>query len=98
MTSVISDPSRGELWVFAYDSLMWRPGFAYSIRRKARLNGWRRRLCIYSHVYRGTPDRPGLVLGLDRGGSCPGVAFRIRQDRIDETIAYLRAREQATLV
>ena len=98
MTSVNPDPSRGELWVFAYGSLMWRPGFAYSIWRKARLNGWRRRLCIYSHVYRGTPDRPGLVLGLDRGGSCPGVAFLVDAALRESTIRYLREREQATAV
>ena len=77
---------------------MWRPGFAYSHRRKARLNGWRRRLCIYSHVYRGTPERPGLVLGLDRGGSCPGVAFLVDAALRESTIRYLREREQATAV
>ena len=69
--------ARRDLWVFGYGSLMWRPGFAYAERHKALLRGWRRRLCIYSHVYRGTADRPGLVLGLDRGGACHGVAFRV---------------------
>ena len=66
-----------DCWVFGYGSLMWRPGFAYVDRRLALLRGWRRRLCVYSHVYRGTAERPGLVLGLDQGGACHGVAFRV---------------------
>jgi cation transport protein ChaC len=87
-----------ELWVFAYGSLMWRPGFPCADRRDARIRGYHRALCVFSHVHRGTPDRPGLVLGLDRGGSCRGVAFRIAEADAAETIAYLRAREQATAV
>ncbi len=92
------EPSHGELWVFGYGSLMWRPGFTFSLRCKAMLRGWRRSLCIYSHVYRGTPDKPGLVLGLDRGGACPGVAFRIEAHAREPTIRYLREREQPTAV
>jgi cation transport protein ChaC len=88
----------GDLWVFGYGSLMWRPGFAFLEQSQATLHGYHRSLCIYSHVHRGTPERPGLVLGLDRGGSCHGVAFRVAADRREETITYLRAREQATLV
>ncbi len=90
------EPSHGELWVFGYGSLVWRPGFPHSVRCKAMLNGWRRSLCVYSHVYRGTPDRPGLVLGLDRGGACPGVAFRVEAALREPTIRYLREREQVT--
>ena len=96
-----SEPSRsshGDLWVFGYGSLMWRPGFAYAFRCRATLRGWRRNLCIYSHVYRGTPTRPGLVLGLDRGGACAGVAFRVSSSLSEPTIRYLREREQATSV
>jgi len=85
-------------WVFGYGSLMWRPGFAYARRCKALLRGWRRSLCIYSHVYRGSPDRPGLVLGLDRGGACAGVAFEVDSALRETTIRYLRDREQATAV
>jgi cation transport protein ChaC len=89
---------HGDLWVFGYGSLMWRPGFAYDFRCKATLRGWRRTLCVYSHVYRGTPERPGLVLGLDRGGACAGVAFRVKAALREPTIRYLRDREQVTAV
>ena len=87
-----------DLWVFGYGSLMWRPGFPHAERRGGRIRGYHRSLCVLSHVHRGTPDRPGLVLGLDRGGSCRGVAFRVSAGDVAETIAYLRAREQATAV
>jgi cation transport protein ChaC len=84
--------------VFGYGSLMWRPGFAYARRCKALLRGWRRSLCVYSHVYRGSPERPGLVLGLDRGGACPGVAFEVDAALREATIRYLRERELVTPV
>ena len=90
--------SDGSLWVFGYGSLMWRPGFAYARRYKALLRGWRRSLCVFSHVYRGSPERPGLVLGLDRGGACPGVAFEVDAALREPTIRYLREREQVTAV
>ena len=85
-----------DLWVFGYGSLMWRPGFPYRERRHALLRGYHRSLCVLSHVHRGTPEQPGLVLGLDRGGSCHGVAFRVAEQDGHETVAYLRAREQVT--
>jgi glutathione-specific gamma-glutamylcyclotransferase len=87
-----------ELWVFGYGSLIWRPGFAYRERIPARLAGLHRALCVYSFVHRGTPERPGLVLGLDRGGACRGIAYRVGADLRAETVAYLRAREQVTKV
>lgn len=85
-------------WIFGYGSLMWRPGFAFEERLLATVRGYRRALCVYSHVHRGTPEKPGLVLGLDRGGSCRGVAFRVHEDRVETTLDYLRAREQVTMV
>ncbi len=92
------DQSGEDLWVFAYGSLMWRPGFDFLERRHARLVGAHRALCVYSFVHRGTPDRPGLVLGLDRGGNCRGIAYRVAVGQRTATIAYLREREQVTMV
>jgi len=83
-----------DLWVFGYGSLMWRPGFAYEEARHARLTGYRRCFCIYSVHHRGTAERPGMVLGLDRGGTCEGMAYRVAAARAAETTRYLRAREQ----
>lgn len=85
-----------DFWVFGYGSLMWRPGFPYAESQPAHLHGAHRALCIHSHIYRGTPERPGLVLGLDRGGSCRGLAFRVDHEARDEVLAYLRARELVT--
>jgi glutathione-specific gamma-glutamylcyclotransferase len=98
LTDGTAPDSDGSLWVFGYGSLMWRPGFAYARRYKALLRGWRRSLCVFSHVYRGSPERPGLVLGLDRGGACPGVAFEVDAALREPTIRYLREREQVTAV
>jgi glutathione-specific gamma-glutamylcyclotransferase len=92
------EQSGEDLWVFAYGSLMWRPGFDFLERRAARLVGAHRALCVYSFVHRGTPQRPGLVLGLDRGGNCRGIAYRVASPKRAATIDYLRAREQVTKV
>src|SRR6266436_9579120 len=88
----------GDLWVFGYGSLMWRPGFDFVERVPARLIGEHRALCVYSFVHRGTPEKPGLVLGLDRGGACRGIAFRVAAKNRAATVAYLREREQVTSV
>lgn len=85
-----------DVWIFAYGSLMWRPDFAFEERHRARLYGYHRALCIYSHVYRGTAEQPGLVFGLDRGGSCVGLCFRIAPDRAEATLEAVRARELVT--
>jgi cation transport protein ChaC len=87
-----------DFWVFGYGSLMWRPGFRFLARRPARLFGAHRALCVFSHIHRGSPGRPGLVLGLDRGGSCRGVAFHVAADEVADVLAYLREREQVTHV
>src|SRR3954469_19340607 len=89
---------NADLWVFGYGSLMWRPGFDFIEQVPARLIGEHRALCVYSLVHRGTPEKPGLVLGLDRGGACRGIAFRVAQQNRAATVAYLRAREQVTSV
>jgi len=90
--------SMTELWVFGYGSLIWRPGFPYIERRIARLIGAHRSLCVFSWVHRGTQERPGLVLGLDRGGACRGIAFRVAPEEWDGVVEYLRGREQVTAV
>jgi len=90
--------AEGDLWVFGYGSLMWRTGFDFLERRQAKLIGGHRALCVYSHVHRGTPERPGLVLGLDRGGSCRGVAFRVAAENAHSTLSYLQERELVTKV
>jgi cation transport protein ChaC len=82
-----------ETWVFGYGSLMWNPGFAFAEHQRARLVGYHRAFCIYSIHYRGTERRPGLVLGLDRGGACDGIAFRLTPETRAATLAYLRRRE-----
>jgi cation transport protein ChaC len=80
-------------WVFAYGSLIWRPGFEFVSQSPARLVGAHRRLCVLSFRHRGTEARPGLVFGLVRGGSCQGVVFEVAEARWDDTAAYLHERE-----
>lgn len=83
----------GHLYVFGYGSLIWRPGFAHLGAEPARLYGYHRRFCLWSRHYRGTPDAPGLVLGLDRGGSCHGLVFRVAAGEAAAVLAALDARE-----
>ncbi|WP_310621995.1 gamma-glutamylcyclotransferase [Flexibacterium corallicola] len=87
-----------DFWVFGYGSLIWNPGFRYERAEQAILYGAHRSLCIYSWIHRGTQSAPGLVFGLDRGGSCHGVAFHIAPENIKQTVEYLREREQQTQV
>lgn len=83
-----------DFWIFGYGSLMWNPGFSYRNLQLARLFGYHRSLCIYSHYYRGTPEQSGLVMGLKRGGSCRGMAFYISRTEAQKTYDYLVEREQ----
>jgi glutathione-specific gamma-glutamylcyclotransferase len=84
------------LWIFAYGSLMWRPGFEYEESARALLEGAHRSLCLYSIVHRGRPGAPGLVLALDKGGRCEGMAFRVAPPLVKLTRAYLHRRENVT--
>ncbi|MEM7461167.1 MAG: gamma-glutamylcyclotransferase [Pseudomonadota bacterium] len=87
-----------DFWVFGYGSLMWNPGFETIKRSKAVMHGVHRALCIHSWVHRGTQKNPGLVLGLDRGGSCHGVGLKVDGQIRESVIEYLRARELVTRV
>ena len=84
---------RGDLWVFGYGSLMWSPCFSYKDKAPGRAHGYHRALCILSTRYRGTRHRPGLVMGLCRGGSCWGMAFRIAARDVSRTLRRLWNRE-----
>ncbi|MDA9975502.1 gamma-glutamylcyclotransferase [Alphaproteobacteria bacterium] len=88
--------SKDEVWVFGYGSLMWRPGFDFIQSSVAHLRGYHRHFCVWSHRYRGSPKVPGLVLGLDWGGSCRGVAYRIAPDQAENVLVYLHEREMIT--
>lgn len=85
-----------DYWVFGYGSLMWRPGFPFAEMAPAKLDGWRRDMCIQSIHYRGTPDVPGLVSGLTPGGECLGRVYRIEPIHRVKVIAYLDERELVT--
>jgi cation transport protein ChaC len=87
------DLPRGDLWIFGYGSLMWDPCFPYRDWAPARIHGYHRELCIWSSRWRGTPERPGLVLGLDRGGSCRGIAFRVAAADVTASLEALWDRE-----
>lgn len=86
----------GDAWVFGYGSLIWNPTVHYLERRTARVEGWHRRFCLSTPVGRGTPDNPGLLLGMDEGGSCTGAAFRIDTDILTDELALLWRREMLT--
>ncbi len=95
--NLVPPPDNGGVfWVFGYGSLMWRPDFPHLEARKAACHGFHRALCISSIRYRGTSERPGLVLGLDRGGKCQGRAFRVADDAVPAVVAYLYDREMLT--
>jgi glutathione-specific gamma-glutamylcyclotransferase len=85
--------TKKPLWVFAYGSLMWNPGFAVRETQPARLHGFHRAFCIYSEHYRGTPEKPGLILGLLAGGSCRALAHRLPAEDYDAVRRYLWMRE-----
>jgi glutathione-specific gamma-glutamylcyclotransferase len=85
-----------DLWLFAYGSLIWNPAFHFVERRVARLHGYHRRFCLWTSLGRGTPERPGLMLGLDRGGSCAGVAYRIAADAVETELNVIWRREMVT--
>lgn len=85
-----------DVWIYGYGSLIWRPEFDYEERRLANLRGHHRALCLWSRVNRGTPECPGLVFGLDRGGSCRGVVYRLAGAQVPQFFPALWDREMST--
>lgn len=84
---------EGALWVFAYGSLIWDPGFLFDEVRTGTVNGFHRSFCLHSELGRGTPDKPGLMAGLDRGGECTGLVFRIARERVEAESKVIWRRE-----
>ena len=82
-----------DVWVFGYGSLMWNPAFHFAERRPGHLYGYHRRFCLWTPLGRGSPDNPGLILGLDHGGSCRGVVFRLGADQVEEELDIVWQRE-----
>lgn len=92
--AVLADhESHNDIWVFGYGSLMWNPAIHFAERKAARIYGYHRQYCVSSPVGRGTPEKPGIMLALDRGGSCHGMAYRIAASKIHEELDILWARE-----
>ena len=85
-----------DLWIFGYGSLIWKPEFDFIEQRPAQLPGHHRALCLWSRINRGTPEQPGLVFGLEKGGECHGMAFRIAALNVPSVFEALWRREMAT--
>ena len=90
---VLAGAPTGDLWIFGYGSLLWKPAFAFVESRPATVRGWHRSFCIRVARFRGTRDVPGLMMALDRGGQCRGVAFRVLADQAEATLDALFRRE-----
>ena len=92
-TRPASPDQTGDLWLFGYGSLIWNPAFHFTERRKGRIHGWHRRFCLWTPLGRGSPERPGLVLGLERGGACTGMVFCLASDQIASELDIIWRRE-----
>lgn len=86
-------PGVNDVWVFGYGSLMWNPAFHHVDRLRGRIYGYHRAFCLKTFIGRGSPDKPGLVLGLDYGGSCQGIAFRVDPGNLEEELDVVWSRE-----
>jgi glutathione-specific gamma-glutamylcyclotransferase len=90
-------PRAGRVWVFAFGSLIWNPAFHFVERRTARIHGFHRQFCLWARAGRGSPERPGLMLSLQPGGSCTGVAYRLASRAAATELDVLWRREMATM-
>lgn len=94
LQEALASPHRtSDVWIFAYGSLIWNPVLDFDARVVATVHGYHRSFCLWSRINRGTPERPGLVLGLDRGGRCPGIAYRIPARLAEDELRLLWRRE-----
>ena len=94
---VAQAPRRDRVWVFGYGSLMWNPAFHFAERRAARVHGYHRQFCLWARAGRGSPTRPGLMLALETGGSCHGVAYRLHRDKVRSELDVVWRREMLTM-
>lgn len=94
LRSALAPWKRGApFWIFGYGSLMWNPSFTWDVRHVAMVRGYHRSFRVWSRINRGTPENPGLVLTLERGGSCRGLIYRIHPDRVEEEMHAIWKRE-----
>lgn len=96
MQDTLARAPKGDVWIFAYGSLIWNPLFPVAEERVARVHGLHRSFCIWSRIGRGSPEQPGLVLGLTRGGVCRGVVLRLERHHVEEELALVWRREMVT--
>lgn len=96
LRAALAERPPGDAWLFAYGSLIWNPLFSFVESRVATIQGWHRSFCLSVSAGRGTVEAPGLVLGLDTGGSCSGVAFRIAEETLEAELAMVWRREMLT--
>ncbi len=89
-------PPGEDVWLFGYGSLMWNPAFHFEERRGGIVRGWHRRYCLWLHGGRGSPEKPGLMLALDRGGSCAGILFRVAAAHARDELLLVWRRELFT--
>lgn len=89
-------PAGGDVWVFGYGSLIWNPAFHFVEKRTARIHGYHRRFCLWTHMGRGSAEKPGLMLALENGGACRGVIFRIAEQAVETELDILWRREMFT--
>ncbi|HET9580456.1 MAG TPA: gamma-glutamylcyclotransferase [Usitatibacter sp.] len=92
---MLEEHASGDIWIFGYGSLMWNPEFDSDVHHVATIFGYHREFCLWSRINRGTPEQPGLVLTLERGGSCRGIAYRLRPASAREQLSRLWRREMS---
>jgi cation transport protein ChaC len=95
--ALAAGPGSDSIWVFGYGSLMWNPAFHFAERRTARIHGYHRQFCLWARAGRGSPERPGLMLGIEPGGSCNGVAYRIAPELVKSELDVLWRREMNSM-